>query len=94
MIAPANSQLVLNTTNSVTIASFVCDSGYYLKGSSEITCMSDGTWDSELPTCSMYEILFIDTEQISKCIIVVKQLFLSLNEMYINNRILYMGLDV
>ena len=72
MIAPANSQLVLNTTDSVTKASFVCDSGYYLKGSSEITCMPDGTWDLELPTCGMYKILFIDTDQISKCIIVVK----------------------
>ena len=71
MIAPTNSQLVLNTTDSVTKALFVCDSGYYLKGSSEITCMPDGTWDSELPTCGMYGILFIETEYISKCTIIV-----------------------
>lgn len=28
-----------------------CDEGYTLKGSSEIRCKANNTWDPEIPTC-------------------------------------------
>ncbi|XP_071476365.1 E-selectin-like [Diadema antillarum] len=30
---------------------FRCDTGYHLNGSSSITCLTNGNWDSELPEC-------------------------------------------
>ena len=33
------------------VASFTCDSGYYLDGNSAITCQADATWSGTVPIC-------------------------------------------
>ncbi|XP_035662455.1 CUB and sushi domain-containing protein 1-like [Branchiostoma floridae] len=33
------------------VASFTCDSGYYLDGNSAINCQADATWSGAVPTC-------------------------------------------
>ncbi|XP_078662291.1 sushi, von Willebrand factor type A, EGF and pentraxin domain-containing protein 1-like [Branchiostoma floridae x Branchiostoma belcheri] len=32
---------------------FTCDVGYYLEGASMITCLADGTWNDNVPVCSV-----------------------------------------
>ena len=33
-------------------ATYTCDDGYELIGSTTVTCMDDGTWSDEPPMCS------------------------------------------
>ncbi|KAI8515780.1 hypothetical protein Bbelb_065930 [Branchiostoma belcheri] len=35
------------------VANFTCEPGYKLVGTSLLTCLSDGTWDGTLPTCTV-----------------------------------------
>ncbi|KAI8515636.1 hypothetical protein Bbelb_064490 [Branchiostoma belcheri] len=34
------------------VVNFTCEPGYNLVGTSSLTCLSDGTWDGNLPTCT------------------------------------------
>ncbi|KAI8515762.1 hypothetical protein Bbelb_065750 [Branchiostoma belcheri] len=34
------------------VVKFTCEPGYKLVGTSSLTCLSDGTWDGKLPTCT------------------------------------------
>jgi hypothetical protein len=50
--APNSGYINITSDGSVTIAMFVCDQGYYIDGSSDVTCGTDGTWSAVMPTCS------------------------------------------
>ena len=40
------------------VVSFQCNPGFDLIGQSSISCLNDGTWDNDAPTCqSKYQIL-------------------------------------
>ena len=49
---PDSGTLTVTTTGSVTTATFTCQTGYYLSGDFTLTCGSDGSWSSDVPTCS------------------------------------------
>ena len=49
----------LSTNGRSTSKKFSCNAGSSLKGSNQVTCKEDGTWDSELPTCGETFILLI-----------------------------------
>ena len=33
-------------------AEYACNAGHVLEGNREVTCMEDGSWSAEPPTCS------------------------------------------
>ena len=41
-----------------TVATFSCNPGYSLSGSSSSICQDSGTWDPQPPTCDNENILF------------------------------------
>lgn len=41
-----------------TAVSFRCNPGYYLLGTSSISCQGDGTWDRSLPKCLCKDHIF------------------------------------
>ncbi|KAI8498233.1 hypothetical protein Bbelb_241770 [Branchiostoma belcheri] len=51
---PANPMngLVSGSKSYGDVANFTCEPGYKLVGTSSLTCLSDGTWDGTLPTCT------------------------------------------
>ena len=49
--SPDNGTLNLSTNGLVTVASFTCDIGSSLAGSPQLTCNTDGSWDSREPDC-------------------------------------------
>jgi len=43
------------------VITFVCDVGYMLQGSSQLTCQANKTWDMDAPICrSKYKVFFIN----------------------------------
>ncbi|XP_019620833.1 PREDICTED: uncharacterized protein LOC109467329 [Branchiostoma belcheri] len=54
LTAPANGA-VIGTNFYQDVATFTCDTGYDLVGSSTITCQADATWSGAAPTCTRKE---------------------------------------
>lgn len=53
---PTNGRLALTKTSYNGHAKFTCDDGFNLIGSSTITCLANGNWSDDVPTCkSFYE---------------------------------------
>lgn len=53
---PSNGRINLTKTSYNGQASFTCDDGFNLIGSSTITCMANGNWSDDVPYCkSLYE---------------------------------------
>ena len=48
---PANGQVVLGSTTVGGIATYLCNEGYNLTGSSRLICGSDGAWIGVAPVC-------------------------------------------
>lgn len=60
LVTPANGNVTLSTNNTVTTASFLCSEGYTLSGSDGVTCLYDGTWSDDVPTCgNCFSFLFM-----------------------------------
>ena len=49
---PDNGAVTFTSTTFQSQATFTCDSGYSLEGSSSRTCQSDGTWSGQAPVCN------------------------------------------
>ncbi|XP_065189195.1 sushi, von Willebrand factor type A, EGF and pentraxin domain-containing protein 1-like isoform X2 [Sycon ciliatum] len=49
--APANGMFFTNGTTYGSMASFTCNIGYNLTGSSSITCYESGVWSASFPSC-------------------------------------------
>ena len=47
-----NGAVTFTSTTFQSQATFTCDSGYSLEGSSSRTCQSDGTWSGQTPVCN------------------------------------------
>ena len=41
-----------STTTQESLATYICNTGYQLNGTSSRTCQSDGTWSGSAPTCT------------------------------------------
>lgn len=50
-LAPLNGAINLTATILLSRAYYNCSQGYILKGASSRTCMPDGNWSGEEPTC-------------------------------------------
>ena len=48
---PENGKVMFESTAVGTIASYFCDSGYDLQGTSQRECLSSGMWYGDEPTC-------------------------------------------
>ena len=48
---PSNGQRIGDTFNYNSVLSYTCNTGYNLTGESSITCLSDGTWSTMIPSC-------------------------------------------
>ncbi|XP_053399292.1 CUB and sushi domain-containing protein 3-like [Mercenaria mercenaria] len=51
LVTPDSGVLTTTTNGTVTVATFACDTGYYLNGAAHLTCGTDGTWDGSEPEC-------------------------------------------
>ena len=51
--APTNGKTLLSNTTFGSIASYSCDTGYNLVGSSTSVCPADGEWSGEIPVCTV-----------------------------------------
>ena len=51
----------LQTNGQTTMAMFTCTDGYQIFGSSVLTCMDDGQWDSTGPSCGKYTFVLSKT---------------------------------
>ena len=49
---PVNGRVVLQLTTEGSVATYSCNKGYKLSGSSTRTCGSDGAWTGDAPTCN------------------------------------------
>ena len=47
----SHGEVTLGSSTFGSTATYSCDSGYELKGSSTRTCGSNGQWSNEAPTC-------------------------------------------
>ncbi|XP_052281318.1 sushi, von Willebrand factor type A, EGF and pentraxin domain-containing protein 1-like [Dreissena polymorpha] len=54
---PSSGSLSLVSTGYVTFANYACASGYFLSGTTQRTCLPDGTWDLTAPTCACNSLL-------------------------------------
>ncbi|XP_045206696.2 CUB and sushi domain-containing protein 1-like [Mercenaria mercenaria] len=43
--------ITYNTNGVVTMATFSCNSGYYVSGAANISCLQDGSWEDDQPSC-------------------------------------------
>lgn len=50
--APANGQVLLSGTTFGSVATYTCNNGYSLVGSSTRSCQSNGQWSGDAPSCS------------------------------------------
>ena len=51
--APPNGAVMTNPgTNYTSIATYICDPGFFLEGESTRTCPATGTWSRSQPTCT------------------------------------------
>ncbi len=48
---PVNGDVSVSTHNVEGVASFSCENGYELSGSSRCTCLATGSWSEEVPVC-------------------------------------------
>ena len=48
---PLNGQVTLTATTFMSTATYSCNSGYTLSGSTTRTCEANGTWSDTAPTC-------------------------------------------
>ena len=53
LTAPPNGSTLLSNTTFGSIASYSCDTGYNLIGSSTVVCQADGEWSGEIPVCTV-----------------------------------------
>ena len=49
---PANGMVSFSATTPGSSATYTCNTGYQLVGTSPRTCQSDGTWSGSDPTCT------------------------------------------
>ena len=49
---PDNGQVTLTSTTFGSTANYTCDPGFELVGIAMRTCMANGEWSGEAPTCS------------------------------------------
>ena len=62
LTAPTNGVVSFSATTPGSSATYTCNTGYQLVGTSSRTCQSDGTWSDSDPTCTrMY------TNKINNC---------------------------
>ena len=48
---PAGGNLTFSSDGKYTSVAFACEVGYTLDGARSLSCLSDGTWNAEPPTC-------------------------------------------
>ncbi|KAH3822249.1 hypothetical protein DPMN_124023 [Dreissena polymorpha] len=51
LTAPINGTVTMNSTKYEGIASFACDTGFYMSGSNTTSCNASGNWDTTTPSC-------------------------------------------
>lgn len=56
LVSVAGGSLVASTDGVNTKVEYSCDTGYTINGKKEITCNSDGSWDSAQSSCSKYKL--------------------------------------
>ena len=50
---PTNGTVMTNPgTNYTSIATYICDPGFFLEGEPTRTCLGTGTWSGSQPTCT------------------------------------------
>ncbi len=49
--SPKDGQVIFKTTTLNSVATYTCNSGFDLIGSSERICQAGGTWSKEAPVC-------------------------------------------
>ena len=54
MLTPSSGDVNIMSNGSNSLARFTCHDGYEMIGTSEIACLSDGSWDGTEPTCGKY----------------------------------------
>ena len=55
ILDPENGQVSVGEITFSSIATYTCDDGFVLTGTSTRTCRDDGTWSDESPTCGESE---------------------------------------
>ncbi len=60
MSPPVNGDVSVSTYNVEGVATFTCDDGYKLSGSSRCTCLASGSWSEEAPDCIGTLFLMLD----------------------------------
>jgi len=55
---PANGQVTTSTTTFDSNATYSCNNGYTLSGSTTRNCLADATWSGTEPTCSRKYVIY------------------------------------
>ena len=56
LLSPANGRVIVGSVNVGGTATYSCNTGYTLSGSSSRTCQSSGAWSESAPTCQAGEL--------------------------------------
>ena len=76
---PDSGFVVTEVIGTKTTATFTCVDGYYLSGSSILTCKTSGSWDKTIPTCSKYSFMMTSHNKVSLVLLYHFILFRTIN---------------
>jgi len=68
---PLNGEVIFTTTTFMSTATYSCNSGYILSGSTTRTCEASGTWSDTAPTCDDRKYSVFQISKAINCAIVV-----------------------